>query len=273
MRLSARFFYLSFIFSLCFSQSSFSQQDESWKLYDDSQVARADITIDPDTLAWMYEEENVESDIEHYAVFHFQNAYINETVDSIGFRLRGNTSRVSAKKSFKIAFNTFVQGREFYAVDKLNLNGEHNDPSIIRSKLCFDHFNTIGLTASRANHVEVYINGNYYGLYISVEHVDDEFLWKNFNDDSGNLWKCLYPADLNYLGSDPNIYKNLVDNGRPVYELKTNEEIGDYSKLAHFINILNNTPSASLADSLESIIRVPEVLQYFALNIFNGKLG
>ncbi len=83
---------------------------------------------------------------------------------------------------------------------------------------------------------------HYYGLYISVEHVDDEFLWKNFNDDSGNLWKCLYPADLNYLGSDPNIYKNLVDNGRPVYELKTNEEIGDFSKLAHFIDILNNTP-------------------------------
>ncbi len=54
-------------------------------------------------------------------LFHFQNAYINETVDSIGFRLRGNTSRDSAKKSFKVSFNTFIQGREFYAVDKLNL--------------------------------------------------------------------------------------------------------------------------------------------------------
>ena len=158
-------------------------------------------------LTWLY--QNVQSDSEFVASFHFQNAYINETVENIGFRLRGNTSREAAKKSFKVSFNTFVSGREFYGVDKLNLNGEHNDPSIIRSKLCFDHYQTIGMKASRANHVEVYINGQYYGLYISVEHIDDEFLNKNFGDDTGNLWKCLYPADLNYLGSDPNLYKNL----------------------------------------------------------------
>ena len=35
---------------------------------------------------------------------------------------------------------------------------QHNDPSIIRSKLCFDHYQTIGMTATRANHAEVYIN-------------------------------------------------------------------------------------------------------------------
>jgi spore coat protein H len=247
---------------------SAQQNDGSWKLYNDSNVARVDITVDPAILEWIY--NNVESDSEHYASFHFQNNLINESVDSIGFRLRGNTSRFSQKKSFKISFNTFVPGREFYGVDKLNLNGEHNDPSIIRSKLCFDHFNKIGLTASRANHAEVYINGNYYGLYISVEHIDDEFLRKNFADDSGNLWKCLYPADLQYLGSDPNIYKNLEANGRPVYELKTNEETGDFYKLAHLIDLLNNTPSAALADSIESFLYVPGVLKYFAMNILLG---
>jgi spore coat protein H len=258
-------FYLLFI--LIFN-STLLAQDESWKLYDDTHIARVDITIDPDTLQWIY--ENVESEVEHYANFHFQNNWISESVDSIGFRLRGNTSRYSQKKSFKVSFNSFISGREFYGVDKLNLNGEHNDPSIIRSKLCFDHFNTIGLTASRANHVEVYINGQYYGLYISVEHIDDEFLAKNFSDDSGNLWKCLYPADLIYLGSDPEIYKNLSAGNRPVYELKTNEEEADFSELAHLIDIINNTPDNSLADSVESIICIPEVLKYFAMNILFG---
>ena len=261
--------YFSFLSMLLISINSFSQQDESWKLYDDSQVARVDIIIDPATIVWLY--QNVQSDSEFVASFHFQNAYINETVENIGFRLRGNTSRNAQKKSFKVSFNTFVSGREFYGVDKLNLNGEHNDPSIIRSKLCFDHYQTIGLKASRANHVEVYINGQYYGLYISVEHIDDEFLNKNFSDDTGNLWKCLYPADLNYLGSDPNLYKNLNNNGRPAYELNTNESTADFSKLVRFITILNNTPSGSLADSLESVIEVPEVLKYFAMNILVGE--
>ncbi|HEX9253093.1 MAG TPA: CotH kinase family protein, partial [Ignavibacteriaceae bacterium] len=150
-------FRFSLLLSLIISIYCVAQQDESWKLYDDSQVARVDININPAAIEWLY--NNVQSDSEFVASFHFQNAYINEVVDSIGFRLRGNTSREADKKSFKVSFNTFVQGREFYGVDKLNLNGEHNDPSIIRSKLCFDHYQTIGMKASRANHVEVYING------------------------------------------------------------------------------------------------------------------
>jgi spore coat protein CotH len=244
------------------------QSDDSWKLFDDSNVARADITIDTAKLGWIY--RNVESDSEHYAQFRFRNNLIDETVDSIGFRLRGNTSRYAAKKSFKISFNSFIHGRKFHSVEKLNFNGEHNDPSIIRSKLCFDHFRSVGMKASRANHVEVYINGKYYGLYISVEHIDEEFLKKNFQDDSGNLWKCLYPVDLTYLGSDPTIYINLNNNGRPAYELSTNEEQKDFSKLVRLTDILNNITPGALEDSLESVIDVPDLLKYFALNILTG---
>lgn len=243
------------------------QSDDSWKLYDDSQVAEIYITIDPEDLDWIY--NNVHSDSLHPASFRFVNAWIDETVDSIGFRIRGNTSRVSAKKSFKVSFNTFVPGREFYGVDKMNLNGEHNDPSIVRSKLCWDIYQTIGMTASQAAHARVYINGEYYGLYISVEHIDDEFLEKNFSDDSGNLWKCLWPADLTYLGADPDLYK-LYNGDRQVYELKTNEDQDDYSQLAHLIGILENTPDSQLADSLEKILAVPEVLKYLAINILTG---
>jgi len=222
--------------------------DESWKLYSDNSVARVDISIDPASLQWMY--DNVESDSEHFATMHFKNNFIDESVDSIGFRLRGNTSRFSQKKSFKISFNTFVKGREFYNVDKLDLNGEHNDPSIIRSKLCFDLFKDIGLAASKAIHTQVYINGQYYGLYISIEHIDDEFLDKNFQDPSGNLWKCLYPADLTYLGDDPADYQ-VVSGSRLVYELKTNVESNDYTQLARLVKIINNTPGNLFPDSLE----------------------
>jgi hypothetical protein len=244
------------------------QADDSWKVYDDISLGRIDITIGPGELDWIL--AHADSDSEFYARFRFQNQYIDENVDSIGFRLRGNTSRESAKKSFKVSFNTFVHGREFHGLDKLNLNGEHNDPSIIRSKLCFDFFKEIGQTASRANHVQLYINNSYYGLYISVEHVDDEFLAKNFTDNSGNLWKCLYPADLTYKGEDPLLYKNLLSNGRPAYELSTNEETGDFKALARLIRVLNKTHGAALPDSLEHLLDVPGVLKYFAMNTLVG---
>ncbi|HSP88666.1 MAG TPA: CotH kinase family protein [Ignavibacteriaceae bacterium] len=256
-----------FLLLILFITTSFSNfpqvNDESWKIFSDNSVARVDIYIDPASLEWIY--NNVNSDSLHLASMHYTNNFINEDVDSIGFRLRGNTSRDAQKKSFKISFNTYVDGREFYGLDKLNLNGEHNDPSIIRSKLCFDLYNDIGMKASRAIHTEVYINGQYYGLYISVEHIDDEFLDKNFEDPSGNLWKCLYPADLVYLGEDPSLYK-LTSGSRPVYELSTNEETDDYTQLARLIKIINNTPNNLFADSIEKFLEVPEVLKYLSFN-------
>ena len=238
--------------------------DDSWKVYDDTEIATINITIDADDLEWMYNWQNVESDSLHPATIHFQNAYIDETIDSIGFRLRGNTSRTSAKKSFKVDFNHFFPGREFFDVEKLNLNGEHNDPSIVRSKICWDLFQDIGMVSSKAAHAKVFINGDYFGLYVSVEHVDDSFLSRNYADDSGNLWKCLWPADLSYRGDDPEDYHPYYDDKRP-YELKTNKDEYDYSKLARLIRILHQTP-----DSLELVLDIKETIQYFAMNILTG---
>jgi len=117
-------------------------------LYDDSQVAIIEISMNPEGLIWMY--EHVQSDSMHLATVHFTNAFIDETIENVGFRLRGNTSRDAQKKSFKLSFNTFEPGRKFYDVEKLNLNGEHNDPSIIRSKIAWDHYEQTGLATTRA---------------------------------------------------------------------------------------------------------------------------
>ncbi len=194
-------------------------QDESWKLYDDSEVDEVYITVDSDRLDWIY--ENVESDSLHPATMRYVSEWFDETLNNVGFRLRGNTSRGSEKKSFKLDINYFEQGRNFYGVEKINLNGEHNDPSIIRSKLCWDIYQDLAMRTSRSTHIAVYINEEYYGLYISVEHIDDEFLEKNFSDDSGNLWKCIWPADLTYRGDAPEDYHPYYDDARP-YSLKTN---------------------------------------------------
>ena len=260
-----RSLFLTCILTTLIGSNSFAQSkvDESWKVFDDSTVARVDITVSEVAIAFMY--KNVQSDSLHYCMVRFRNRLIDETLDSVGITLRGNTSRNSQKKSFKLSFNSFLPGRDFYNLDKMNLNGEHNDPSIIRSKLCWDLFNDVGIIHSRAAHADVYINGKYYGLYINVEHVDDKFLKKNFTDATGNLWKCLYPADLVYLGEDQNLYKKM-NGGIKTYDLKTNETADDYSKLAQLISIVNKTSISLLPDSLEKIIDISSVFKLFAFN-------
>lgn len=241
---------------------------EDGPLYSDDGVARIDITINPDTLAWLYKPENQQSDIEYRAEFVFDNGTLRDTIHEIGFRLRGNTSRASAKKSFKVSFNRYQSGRKYFGVEKLNLNGEHNDPTVARAKISWELCRNAGIPASRASFVRVYINGNYHGLYVSVEHIDEEFIEKRWGSD-GNLYKCLYPADLNYLGNDPDLYK-FTSGDRRAYELKTNKVADDYSGLAHFIDVLNNTPIADLPCELEKVFNVQDYLKVAAMDVMTA---
>ncbi len=232
------------------------------ELFGTNEIPRVDITIHPDTLAWIY--QNVESDIEHQAIFSFTTSNGTDTISPIGFRLRGNTSRYSAKKSYKISFNTFVKGQKFKGVEKLNLNGEHNDPSIIRSFITWHFFKQMQVPSSRCNYVNLYINQTYAGIYMNVEHVDEEFVQKRFEHNQGNLYKCLYGANLTYRGANSDNYKN---NG---YTLQNNPETDDFSDLITLTQTLQNTESANLPQMLEPIFNVNGFIRYLAVETFAG---
>ncbi len=246
------------------SQPSFP---DNGQLYVDTVVPAVYIEIHPDTLAWIYANPN--SDKEFRAVFVFDNGTVRDTVEQVGFRLRGNTSRNSKKKSFKVSFNTFTPGGKYYGVEKMNLNGEHNDPSVMRSKLMWDILRRWNIPAPRANHVRVHINGTYFGLYINVEHIDEEFALSRFGNKDGNLYKCLYPADLAYRGTDPDSYK-LWNGTRWTYELKTNIEENDFSDLGQLIGILHNTQDQDLVCALDRVFNVQDYLKIMAAQIFCG---
>lgn len=238
-------------------------------VFDDTVLPTIHISLDEDDLAFILADENSASDQEFPATFIFNNGSIQDTVQNVGFRLRGNTSRQSAKKSFKVSFNTFEPGRKFYDLEKMNLNGEHNDPSIIRSKLSWDLYQRLKIPASRANHVRLFVNNEYRGLYINVEHIDEQFLQSRFGGDDGNLYKNLYPADLAYLGHNREAY--LPDESRRPYDLRLKDSDDEgYDDLAHFIDVLNNTPDAGFAHALEEIFDVYGFLQILAVEVATG---
>jgi len=237
------------------------------KIYNDSIIPRIDIFMDPDSLQIMYNDLYTER--EYTATFIWNDGITIDTIDNIGIRIRGNTSQTSAKKSFKIDFNQFVPGRKFYGFEKLHLNGEHNDPSVTRSKLYWDIYKSIGVPGPRANHVDVYINGNYFGLYVNVEVIDENFAKSRFGNNNGNLYKCLWPADLNYISSNPDDYK-FMSGDRRAYELETNTDADDYTDLANFISMLEFTSDADLPNELEKQFDVNSFLRTYAVDVATG---
>lgn len=263
---------LFYIFFFLFSFPIINAQNpipELGPVFKDDVVPKINIIIPQDSLDIMLAPGNEESNYHWHATFIFDNGDIVDTVENIGLRLRGNTSRYSAKKSFKISFNTYEPGRKWYGLEKLNINGEHNDPSISRSKIGWDILREMEIPAPRCNHVELYANGDYVGLFANVEHIDEEFVRLRFGNNDGNLYKCLFPADLNYKGADPDLYKEVIF-GRRAYDLKTNEDIDDYSDLAHFIDVLNNTSIEDLACELEKVFNVNDYLKAIVFDILTG---
>ncbi|TNE74504.1 T9SS type A sorting domain-containing protein [bacterium] len=238
-------------------------------LYSDANLQEYHIYIESDTLTWLYQQENLNSDYEFKAQLVVINGELRDSLPNIGFRLRGNTSRQSAKKSFKIDVNEYVSGRRFYGVKSINLNGEHNDPSIMRAKLSWDLMQFLNTPTSRASHSKVFINGEYYGLYLSVEHIDDEFIAERFDNSDGNLYKCLWPADLTWRGDNPEEYK-FMSGDRRTYELKTNEDLDDYSGLRDFIGFLEFSSNADFAAQVEDRLDVDGVLRWIAVDILTS---
>ena len=222
-----------------------------------------DIVIDADSLAQLLDENNKKEDHEYKADFYWNDGTTKDTIKNVGFRLRGNTSRASAKKSFKIKFNYF-DGKKFHGLSDLNLNGEHNDPSIIRSKINWDLMKMAGIEGARSNHVVLYINGEYRGLYINVEHIDNDYFQARKKNGDGQLFKCFFGADLKYLGNNANSYlKN-------VYTPENNQENPDYQHFMQFLKILNNDADADYECKLEEVFDVNAYLRNMAFEVLIG---
>jgi len=250
---------------LPFSLSAQSLQEHP--LFQDESIVSFEVIIDPDSLAAIFNDPW--SDHEYPASVIVRGTTLDDTLDNIGFRLRGNTSRAAEKKSFKISINSFEAGRKYLGLEKINLNGEHNDPSIARSRLSWELAKSYGLNAARTHYAQLYINGSYFGVYIHVEQIDENFIKTRFKNDSGNLYKCLWPADLTWRGTDPDVYK-FQSNGRRTYDLKTNRVADDYSDLANFIDVLNLTPDGSFASAIQNVFNVNGYLKALALEVAIG---
>lgn len=255
-------FLISFPFSVLFSQST---------LFDESRVSSVYIEIPVDSLKVIMTD--VLSDHYFIAKFIYDYGTGRDTIQNVGFRLRGNTSRYSQKKSFKISFNEYVSGRRYQGVKKINLNGEHNDPTLIREKLFYDTWKKAGMVERRTSFVRVYINHTYYGLYTNLEEMDKDWLQKVYGEKSGNLYKCTWPADLVYLGNNQQTYKDILSGsstGGRAYDLQTNEEVDDYSDLVELMTVLNQPADAAFATQISQKIDVDGLLKAFALDIASG---
>lgn len=227
------------------------------------------VRLPADSLAWLLHPDNLDNERELRASVRIEvDGQVHER-DPVGFRLRGNTSRRAAKKSYKLSFNTFESGATLFGLEKMNLNGEHNDPSLIRTSLAWDLAGRFGIPASRSRHVLVHVNDAFHGVYLLVEHVDENFVADRFGNAAGNLYKCLYPADLAYKGPDADSYSEPI-YGRPAYELNGAVRDTTYRDLISFIRFLHDASDGEFVEEIRDRLDLDGFLRAMAFETLIG---
>ena len=235
------------------------------KLFDTSQVLEINILMDDQDWQAMLEnalaEEYVECDVE----------VAGQTFYRVGIRPKGNTSLSSVyndpdtdRYSFKLEFDQYVEGQTCYGLDKLILNNNYADATSMKEALVYDLYAAVGADASLYNYAKVSVNGEYWGLYLALEGVEDSFMLRNYGAENGNLykpenmsWGGGSGSDLNYTDDDPDSYSAIWDG-----------EVGDTSSSDHK-RVIAALKNISEGVELEQSMDTDNLLRYAAVHIFS----
>ena len=160
------------------------------KLFNTDQIMDIDILMDEDD--WNNMLENAISE-EYYSC----NVVVNgKTFYSVGIRPKGNTSLSSIandpdtdRYSFKLEFDHYIEGQTCYGLDKLILNNNYADATNMKEAIVYDMYQYLGVDASLYNYAKISVNGDYRGVYLALEAVEDSFMLRNYGTEDGNLYK------------------------------------------------------------------------------------
>ena len=193
-----------------------------------------------------------------------------ETVSPVGLRYKGsiggfggclsNTDwtnpsgyKTCTKLSMKIKINWDGVDTKFYGLKKVQLHSMNHDESQMRDRLAYWLFAEMGVPAPRATHARVVVNGEYVGLFALIENIDGRFAKHHFDDDDGNVYKEIWPVDMD---------GNPQSDATYIEGLKTNEEEADISLMKSFGEAIAASTESTIQSVISNRMNIDEIISY-----------
>ncbi len=232
------------------------------RLFDDKRVHTVDLQVED----WgAFVEQAAEETYIPCAV-----AVDGEVFQQVGLRAKGNNSlRLTqdyglSRYSLKLEFDHYLDGGNYYGLDKFSLDASFQDNSYLKTWLAYDVMRFLGVPAPLCSYAWVTVNGVPWGLFLAVEEPEEAFARRNFGETYGQLYQPDYRslseenADvaLRYVGEDPEAYDNIFRNA------KFSPSKSDQARLIRALWIL------STGENLEEAVYVDGALRYFAGQVF-----
>jgi spore coat protein H len=224
-------------------------------------------------------------------------------IDSVGLKLKGNTSRRRPEGDtgqlhdgmnpdwhhfhMSLDFSKYRDNQRFKGLNKLNLKWFKDDKSYAREIYSYNLFRRFGCwQAPLASYCRVNIkiageDAAYYGVYVLLESVDEDYIAKraaSWSPSVGFLWKAGYGEGGNAdfvqtvgMGvEDVNI--NPALSVYYAYDLKTRKDELPAAKteLTQFITDLNTKTGTAFQTWIAQKMDVPLFLKTYATNVMLG---
>jgi hypothetical protein len=182
--------------------------------------------------------------------------FINgESIGSVGLRKKGLIGSSSTQRpSLKIKFNHSKKGGRYLGLDRLTLNNNIQDSSLVKQYLSYKLFRKAGLPAPRCNFARVYVNGQYLGVYSNVESIRKPFLKRVFDEDKGDL------------------YEGMINDFRTGMHETFEVKDGAGRKMKSIVRVVKalKRQDDEIIDALGRSVDLDQFINFWALEIISG---
>lgn len=205
------------------------------------------------------------------------------TVARVGVRSRGHGSRSGAKPGLLVDMNRYTPGQTFLGLKALVLDNLTQDASGVRETVAMRFYSRLNVPAPREAHTRLYVNGDYAGLYVIIEEVDEFLVSRLFGhvdhagQDAGSLFEFNYttgvPWRFDYLGPKLAPYKDRFD----IKDKHGRADDAIWGPVETLTRLASETSPDAFADTIKAHLDLEAFMRYVAAQNFvaqhDGLLG
>lgn len=181
---------------------------------------------------------------------------------TVGVRIKGQIGSyrpLEDKPALRMNLDWAVDGQRLRGMETFTLNNMVQDPSYVHEVLVYRLLREAGVPAPRTAWAQLSVNGEYKGIYLHVESVDDQFLKRWFADPTGDMWEGEYGQDLTWGSFEGLDLDELGADG-----------VDDRAELAALADLLDRPPSEAEVPALEALIDVDAWILAMAAEVMVG---
>ena len=227
-----------------------------------------EIRLSVNSKDWQLLKDHWGEDTKYPADFRWND----QVVRNVAIHSRGAGSRRPNKLSLHVDFQHYTTGQTFLGLKSVILRNNSQDASNMRERLSMLFFRSLGLVAEREAHTRLYVNNQYVGLYTIVESVDEDFLQKNFGENTGRLYEYHFDNQavsagqavftFQYVGPDPASYVPIP------FVPKTLEYDPQGEVIARFTQAVSDTGAAAWRSNVSAFLDLAKFIRHLAIENF-----